>query len=308
MTRSKLFLSLIEVLLAMAAGVAALLGAAGPARAALSDCIDATCRITTDDGSRGSGCVFEITQGSVYVLTAAHVVGNNQTVQCEFWHDGHQSSPLSGRVVGRSEAVDAAIVAVPEESSWRHPAGSDSIGRPRRAKSGRVIRWSRSAVPMARGPPVGKGTPWDARTGGCTSCPPRPTAAAARPSSTPRENISWPCCKPARATTPRASPCPCRPSIECSTLPVVRQIRLPRRRLRSAAPMDVVPMGVVPTGTALCSNLGRTTSCPTAPATTRQIRSRSSVLAAAIRGRACRRWTFRGWTKNWAASPLCWKT
>ena len=59
MTRSKLFLSLLNMLLALAAGIAAFLGATGPARAALSDCIDATCRITADDGSRGSGCVFE---------------------------------------------------------------------------------------------------------------------------------------------------------------------------------------------------------------------------------------------------------
>jgi hypothetical protein len=101
------------MILALAAGMAALV-AAGPARAALSECIDATCRITAADGSRGSGCVFEITRGSVFVLTAAHVVGNNPAVQCEFWHQGHQSAPLWGRIIGRSEAVDAAIIAVPE--------------------------------------------------------------------------------------------------------------------------------------------------------------------------------------------------
>ena len=113
MTSSRLVLSLIEMLLAMAAGVAALLGAAGPARAALSDCIDATCRITTAEGSCGSGCVFEIGNGSVYVLTAGHVAGNAAAVQCEFWRHGHQSSPLAGQVIGRSAAADAAVVAVP---------------------------------------------------------------------------------------------------------------------------------------------------------------------------------------------------
>ena len=112
MTRSKLFFSLLDMLLAMAAGIAAFLGATGPL-GGVSDCIDATCRITADDGSRGSGWCSRSTQGSVYVLTAAHVVGNNPTVQCEFWHNGHQSSPLPGRVVNRSEAADAAIVAVP---------------------------------------------------------------------------------------------------------------------------------------------------------------------------------------------------
>lgn len=86
------------------------------AAAAISDCIDATCRITTADGSRGSGCVFEISRGQVFVLTAAHVVGNHPTVQCEFWRDGHQSQPLPGRVIARAndDRCDAAVVALPE--------------------------------------------------------------------------------------------------------------------------------------------------------------------------------------------------
>jgi hypothetical protein len=91
-------------------------GTAGVCRAAISDCIDATCRITASDGGRGSGCVFEIDQGTVYVLTAAHVVGTGAEVQCEFWRHGHQSAPLAGRVTGRSEEADAAIVALPEAS------------------------------------------------------------------------------------------------------------------------------------------------------------------------------------------------
>jgi hypothetical protein len=81
----------------------------------MSDCIDATCRITGADGGVGSGCVFEISQGRVFVLTAAHVVGKDRAVRCEFWRQGHQSLPLTGQVVARSENADAAIIAVPAE-------------------------------------------------------------------------------------------------------------------------------------------------------------------------------------------------
>jgi hypothetical protein len=90
-----------------------LFGAAGPAAAAIEDCLDASCRISTNDGS-GSGCVFEISGGRVYVLTAAHVVGRQTEVRCEFWRQGHQSQPLPGRVIARVDdnRCDAAIVAV----------------------------------------------------------------------------------------------------------------------------------------------------------------------------------------------------
>jgi len=106
---------------AVAAGV--VLWAAGVARGALSDCVDAACRITTPDGSRGTGCVFEIQGGMVYLLTAAHVVGQSPAVECEFWCQGHQSRPLGGRVTARSTAADAAIVALPESAfAGRLPA------------------------------------------------------------------------------------------------------------------------------------------------------------------------------------------
>jgi hypothetical protein len=86
------------------------------ARGASSDCIDATCRVTSPDGARGTGCVFETSQNVVYVLTAAHVVGDHAAVQCEFWRQGHQSQPLPARVCARSEAADAAVLAVSQAS------------------------------------------------------------------------------------------------------------------------------------------------------------------------------------------------
>src|SRR5574340_1499151 len=86
-----------------------------PCLAALPDCLDATCRVTAPDQGRGTGCVFERSQGQVFVLTCAHVA-TGQTVQCEFWRDGHQSQPLAGQVQMRSEAADAAVVSIPESA------------------------------------------------------------------------------------------------------------------------------------------------------------------------------------------------
>ena len=83
------------------------------ANASTDMAIDATCRITTPDGSIGSGCVFEISQGQVYVLTAAHVA-KAPTVACEFWSRGHQSSQFPAQLIARNEQIDAAILAVPE--------------------------------------------------------------------------------------------------------------------------------------------------------------------------------------------------
>ena len=105
---------LIHRVLAVAAVIAAAPWAAQPALASISDCIDATCRITTPDGSCGTGCAFEIGHGRVYVLTAAHVTGTHSTVQCEFWRQGHRSQPLSGSVIARIEngRCDAAIVSL----------------------------------------------------------------------------------------------------------------------------------------------------------------------------------------------------
>jgi len=115
MTRS-LFGLLFYRTVAVLAIVLITLWAAGPATASIADCIDATCRITATDGGRGTGCAFEHSQGYVYVLTAAHVVGQGRTVQCEFWRAGHQSSPLPALVIKRSSEADAAVVAVPESA------------------------------------------------------------------------------------------------------------------------------------------------------------------------------------------------
>ena len=81
--------------------------------AALTDCMDATCRVSAGE-NRGSGCAFERSRGHVLVLTSAHVVEEHNAVMCEFWRHGHQSVPIAGRVCLRSSAADAAVIAIPE--------------------------------------------------------------------------------------------------------------------------------------------------------------------------------------------------
>ena len=125
-------------LVAATAASLLVLSAAAACGASLPDCADAVCRLAASDGSCGSGCVFEIDEQWVYVLTAAHVVGGDAAVQCEFWRDGHKSEGLAGRVSRRNADVDAAVVAVPVASLGGilpsdNPLGPAGNSRPNRA-------------------------------------------------------------------------------------------------------------------------------------------------------------------------------
>jgi len=82
--------------------------------AGLDQSLDATCRVRCGDGSTGTGCVFAIADGQVWVLTAAHVVDSATQVTCEFWRAGHQSRPLAAVVAGRSAGYDVATVVLSE--------------------------------------------------------------------------------------------------------------------------------------------------------------------------------------------------
>jgi hypothetical protein len=94
----------------------------GLAMAGLSECIDATCRVSVDTGSQyrtaGTGCAVgrladtQVAQGSVLVLTNAHVVERAATAHCEFWVYGHKSKPLPGRVIARDSALDMAMIQI----------------------------------------------------------------------------------------------------------------------------------------------------------------------------------------------------
>lgn len=89
--------------------------------AAWRDVYDAATRIRAGS-SMGSGAVFHVDQHSVWVITNAHVVGSQQTVQVEFFKRGYKSVPLAGRVTYRNiqRPVDVAIVAVPIQSLGGH--------------------------------------------------------------------------------------------------------------------------------------------------------------------------------------------
>jgi hypothetical protein len=77
----------------------------------IDDAFEATCRI--DRG--GSGCAFEVSRNTVFVLTAAHVV-DRSTAQCEFWVRGRCAGSVQGRVVAKDVRVDAAVIAIPVSS------------------------------------------------------------------------------------------------------------------------------------------------------------------------------------------------
>ncbi|MHC4404340.1 MAG: S1 family peptidase, partial [Planctomycetota bacterium] len=113
---------LILVVLAVCVWLLFAAGWSPAAEASLADCIEATCRIKLPDGGTGTGCAFERKDGLVYVLTNAHVVGDNREVTCVFWHAGHESRPVTGQVLARAaEGIDAAIVTVPESRFGQFP-------------------------------------------------------------------------------------------------------------------------------------------------------------------------------------------
>jgi len=85
-------------------------------QAGLDHSLDATCRVRTADGSTGSGCVFAIAEGRVWIITASHVVGKARQAACEFWREGHQSRPLAAAVAGYNASYDVATLVVPVES------------------------------------------------------------------------------------------------------------------------------------------------------------------------------------------------
>ncbi len=110
------------------------------AAAALADCIDATCRVSTPQGAVGTGCVFDRSGGSVLVLTNAHVVGSQYQVGCQFWRDGHPSGVLPGRVVLASQAADMAVIWLPETAfEGAVPRAVPLAGRDELAQPGQTV-------------------------------------------------------------------------------------------------------------------------------------------------------------------------
>lgn len=78
---------------------------------------DAVCKVHIDNGGTGSGCVFEHSQDTIFIITNAHVIeGHNGTAKCTFWKDGHESIPIDARVNAESKEIDTACLSIPAKS------------------------------------------------------------------------------------------------------------------------------------------------------------------------------------------------
>ena len=110
------------------------------AEGSLDDCHDATCRVTTSitagERALGTGCVYARHKGVYYIMTNAHVVGQKQTVYCQFWQRGHESRPIAARVVRRvrtdTPTCDLAVLKIPEAAFGGYPPRVIPIARPNR--------------------------------------------------------------------------------------------------------------------------------------------------------------------------------
>jgi hypothetical protein len=81
----------------------------GESKGSMLDCIDATFRLTAEDGGRGTGVAYDIRDGKVFILTNAHVATSDKMTM-EFWRLGHKSRKLIGDVVLRHAAADVAVI------------------------------------------------------------------------------------------------------------------------------------------------------------------------------------------------------
>lgn len=83
----------------------------------LNEIGEASCRIIASD-AMGSGTAIAQDKQYIYVLTNAHVVGNSQSVTCEFFRYGRKTSPLAGQVAWRAysdrRVLDFAVVKIPK--------------------------------------------------------------------------------------------------------------------------------------------------------------------------------------------------
>ena len=86
---------------------------------AITDLIDATCRITSGEAGTkkrplGTGCCYDLRDGYVCVITNSHVVGDQTEVECEFWQEGHQSKVMRGKVFAKrlTPEIDLALIRI----------------------------------------------------------------------------------------------------------------------------------------------------------------------------------------------------
>jgi len=94
----------------------------------LNEISESVCRISSSGlrgNSYGSGICISETNESYIILTNAHVVGRNQTVNTEFFKRGHKTQPLQATVLQRwfqnNTTVDFALCAVPKAYFGQYP-------------------------------------------------------------------------------------------------------------------------------------------------------------------------------------------
>ncbi len=101
--------------------------------------LEATCRVTAGQYF-GSGSCIKYENGKYYVLTNAHVVGNNSVVQLEFFKNGKKTKPLPANVVWtkfvEKTSTDYALLSIdakyfgnyPPRVAKLAPAGLQAVG------------------------------------------------------------------------------------------------------------------------------------------------------------------------------------
>lgn len=71
----------------------------------------ATVRLSAGDRGRGSGTVFEVSDGRVFIITNAHVA-TTRAMQAEFYIAGHASRPVAATTIWADPQADLAVVSV----------------------------------------------------------------------------------------------------------------------------------------------------------------------------------------------------
>lgn len=69
----------------------------------------ATARLSAGDRGRGSGTVFEISEGRIFVITNAHVA-TTRDMRAEFYVGGHASRPIAATTIWSDQQNDLAVV------------------------------------------------------------------------------------------------------------------------------------------------------------------------------------------------------
>lgn len=86
--------------------------------------LESTCRVTAGQYF-GSGSCIKHENGKFFILTNAHVVGDNTTVYLEFFKNGRKTPPFPGQVVWKKlvekTSMDFAIVAIDEKYFGKYP-------------------------------------------------------------------------------------------------------------------------------------------------------------------------------------------